>query len=66
MLEAGDTKSLKLKWQNPRSNPGHLTLALQVKSFHHGTAATESMFRFQFSGRQVSLTILGLRFFIVY
>ena len=30
-LEAGDTKSLKLNWQNPRSNPGPLALALQVR-----------------------------------
>ena len=29
--------SRKLKWQNPRSNPGPLVLAGQVMSFHHGT-----------------------------
>ena len=30
-LEAGDTESLKLNWQNQRSNPGPLALALQVR-----------------------------------
>ena len=59
-LEAVDTKSLKLKWQNPRSNSGPLALALQVRV--STTAALESMFGF-YLGRQVSLRIPRLRFF---
>ena len=62
-LEAEDTKYLKLKWQNPRSNPGPLALALQV-STDHGTAALESMFGF-YLGRHVSLKISKVRFLIV-